>query len=135
MSNSITSNKFRFALVGAGIIGTHRGKVTSELADQIQLVAVADHTLEKAEKIEAERGGKALTHLTDAQTATDVDVVVVCTPTGAHEVAIEALVAGKHVIIENQSISISPGGIPTGSAASTSRIVFLTISIPQLEPE
>ena len=48
-----------------------------------------------------ERGGKAFTSLTDALAAVDVDVVVVCTPTGAHgEVAIEALAAGKHVIIE-----------------------------------
>ena len=56
---------------------------------------------ERAERLAAERGGQAFTSLTDALAAVDVDVVVVCTPTGAHgEVAIEALAAGKHVIIE-----------------------------------
>ena len=41
------------------------------------------------------------TSLTDALQAVDIDVVSVCTPTGRHgEVAIEALEAGKHVIIE-----------------------------------
>jgi UDP-N-acetyl-2-amino-2-deoxyglucuronate dehydrogenase len=41
------------------------------------------------------------TSLTDALAALDIDIVVVCTPTGRHgEVAIEALEAGKHVIIE-----------------------------------
>ena len=88
-------------MVGAGVIGNHHGKVISALADQIELVAVVDHQADRAERLAAERGGKAFTSLTDALAAVDVDVVVVCTPTGAHgEVAIEALAAGKHVIIE-----------------------------------
>jgi UDP-N-acetyl-2-amino-2-deoxyglucuronate dehydrogenase len=101
MSTSINSSKFRFALVGAGMIGAHHAKVMSELADQIDLVAVVNRTLEKAEKITAKRGGKAFTSLTDALAATDIDVVVICTPAGGRaEVAIEALEAGKHLIIE-----------------------------------
>lgn len=101
MSNSISSSKFRFALVGAGMIATHHGKVISELADQIDLVAVVNRTREKAEKITAERGGKAFTSLTDAMAAIDIDVVVICTPAGGRaEVAMEALEAGKHLIIE-----------------------------------
>jgi len=93
--------KVRFAVVGAGVIGKHHGLVISELAEEIELVAVADHALEKAEKITSERGGKAFSTLTEALSVTDIDVVVVCTPTGSHaEVAIEALAAGKHVIIE-----------------------------------
>jgi len=95
------SGKFRFALVGAGMIGTHHAKVISELADQIDLVAVVNRTLEKAEKITAQRGGTAFPSLTDAMAATDIDVVVICTPPGGRaEVAIEALEAGKHLIIE-----------------------------------
>ena len=101
MSIDNPNDRLRFALVGAGVIGTHHGKVMSELADQIELVAVVDHHLERAEKVAAERGGKTFKTLTDALAAVEVDVVVVCTPTGAHgEVAIEALAAGKHVIIE-----------------------------------
>jgi UDP-N-acetyl-2-amino-2-deoxyglucuronate dehydrogenase len=109
MSNSISSSKFRFALVGAGMIATHHGKVISELADQIDLVAVVNRTLEKAEKITAERGGKAFISLTDAMAATDIDVVVICTPAGGRaEVAIEALEAGKHLIIEKPAeVSLS----------------------------
>jgi hypothetical protein len=101
MINFSRSGKFRFALVGAGMIGTHHAKVISELADQIDLVAVVNRTLEKAERITAQRGGKAFTSLTAALVATDIDVVVVCTPPGGRaEVAIDALEAGKHVIIE-----------------------------------
>ena len=96
-----TAGRLRFAVVGAGVIGRHHGKVISALADQIELVAVADHHLDRAERIAGQRGGKAFTTLSETLGAVDVDVVVVCTPTGAHgEVAIEALAAGKHVIIE-----------------------------------
>jgi UDP-N-acetyl-2-amino-2-deoxyglucuronate dehydrogenase len=109
MSNSINSGNFRFALVGAGMIATHHGKVISELANQIDLVAVVNRTLEKAQKITAERGGKAFTSLTDAMAATDIDVVVICTPAGGRaEVAIDALEAGKHLIIEKPAeVSLS----------------------------
>ena len=95
-----TSQRLRFALVGAGVIGRHHAKVISQLADRIELVAVVDHVLERAEAVAGPQG-QAFGSLTEALGALDVDVVVVCTPTGAHgEVAIEALAAGKHVIIE-----------------------------------
>ena len=98
---SESDHRIRLALVGAGVIGTIHGAVISELADQIDLVAVVDLHRDRAEKLAAEHGGKAFTSLTDALEAVDIDVVSVCTPTGRHgEVAIEALEAGKHVIIE-----------------------------------
>jgi UDP-N-acetyl-2-amino-2-deoxyglucuronate dehydrogenase len=102
MSASIAEGtRYRMALVGAGVIGNHHGLVMSELADRVELVAVVDVSADKAEKLAAERGGRAFTSLTEALTAVDVDVVVVCTPTGRHgDLAIEALEAGKHVIIE-----------------------------------
>jgi UDP-N-acetyl-2-amino-2-deoxyglucuronate dehydrogenase len=103
MSTSTTplKGRVRFALVGAGVIGTHHGLVLSQLSDRAELVAVVDQHLDRAEKLVADRGGKAFESLASALAALDVDVVVVCTPTGAHaEVAIEALEAGKHVIIE-----------------------------------
>jgi UDP-N-acetyl-2-amino-2-deoxyglucuronate dehydrogenase len=109
MSNSISSGKFRFALVGAGMIANHHAKVIRDLADQIDLVAVVNRTLEKAEKITTVHGGQAFSSLTDAIAATDIDVVVICTPPGGRaEVAIEALEADKHLIIEKPAeVSLS----------------------------
>ncbi len=95
------SRKIRFALVGAGIIGNQHGTVMRELGDELELVAVVDVERSKAETIAAEYGGTVYTSLTDALADSEFDAVAVCTPTGAHaEVAIEALRAGKHVIIE-----------------------------------
>ena len=95
------NDRAKIALVGAGVIGAVHGQVISELADRVELAAVVDTHPDRAERLAADRGGKVFTSLTDALAAVDIDIVVVCTPTGRHgEVAIEALQAGKHVIIE-----------------------------------
>jgi predicted dehydrogenase len=89
------------ALVGAGVIGKQHGLVISQLAGRLRLVAVADVQPERARQLTAERGGRPYGSLTEALAAEEIDIVVVCTPTGRHgEVAIEALAAGKHVIVE-----------------------------------
>ncbi|MFL6044319.1 MAG: Gfo/Idh/MocA family protein [Propionibacteriaceae bacterium] len=102
MSTVIESDqRVRLALVGAGVIGNLHAAVASELADRIELVAVVDTHLDRAQKLTAAHGGKPFTSLTEALDAVDIDMVSVCTPTGRHgEVAIEALEAGKHVIVE-----------------------------------
>lgn len=95
------SDRVRFALVGAGVIGKHHGLVLSQLSDRVELVAVVDHHLDRAETLASERGGQPFQTLAAALAAVEVDVVIVCTPTGAHaEIAIEALDAGTHVVIE-----------------------------------
>jgi UDP-N-acetyl-2-amino-2-deoxyglucuronate dehydrogenase len=92
---------YKIALVGAGVIGKQHGLVISQLADRVELVAVADTQPDRAAALAAARGGRPYESLTDALAAEDIDVVVVCTPTGRHgEIAIEALNAGKHVIVE-----------------------------------
>ena len=72
----------KLALVGAGVIGRHHGLVISQLPGLVELVAVADTDVERAESLAAERGGRVYASLTAALAAEDVDVVVVCTPTG-----------------------------------------------------
>jgi UDP-N-acetyl-2-amino-2-deoxyglucuronate dehydrogenase len=100
----------KVALVGAGVIGTHHGLVLSQLADRLELAAVVDVAIDRAEKLAAERGGTPFVSLPEALGSVDVDIVVVCTPTGRHgEVAIEALDAGKHVIVEKPAETTVPG--------------------------
>ncbi|WBB67709.1 Gfo/Idh/MocA family oxidoreductase [Micromonospora sp. WMMD812] len=95
------STRTKFALVGAGVIGKHHGLVMSQLADRVELVAVADVRRDRAEQLAAVRGGRPYGSLSQALAAEAIDVVVVCTPTGRHgDAAIEALDAGKHVIVE-----------------------------------
>jgi UDP-N-acetyl-2-amino-2-deoxyglucuronate dehydrogenase len=91
----------KIALVGAGVIGRQHGLVISQLSDRLDLVAVVDVDEARAQDLAARRGGLPHASLTEALAAEDIDVVAVCTPTGRHgDLAIEALRAGKHVIIE-----------------------------------
>ncbi|MDQ6754477.1 MAG: Gfo/Idh/MocA family oxidoreductase [Actinomycetota bacterium] len=101
MTGNFMNGKVRFALVGAGIIGSQHSKIMSGLTDELELAAVVDVDRARAEKVAAEHGAAVFTSLTEALAGPEFDAVSVCTPTGAHgEVAIEALRAGKHVIIE-----------------------------------
>ena len=91
----------RFILVGAGVIGNVHSRVIVELSDQIDLVAVVDTHRDRAEKLAADHGAASFTSLAEALAVVETDVVSICTPTGSHgSGAIEALHAGKHVIIE-----------------------------------
>ncbi len=93
--------KIRLVIVGAGVIGSHHGKVVNELSNEIELTGVVDVDLAKAQALASSRGSAAFVSLKDALAQAEFEAVAVCTPTGTHaEVAIEALNAGKHVIIE-----------------------------------
>jgi threonine dehydrogenase-like Zn-dependent dehydrogenase len=50
------SNRTRFVLVGAGVIGKQHSQVMSQLADRIELVAAVDVHVDRAEKVAAEHG-------------------------------------------------------------------------------
>ncbi|WP_432563851.1 Gfo/Idh/MocA family protein [Kineococcus sp. SYSU DK003] len=95
----------RFAVVGAGVIAQQHGLVLHQLrqetAGAVELVAVVDPVRSRAQALADERGGQVHTSLAEAVDAVDFDVAVVCTPTGTHgELTVQALQAGKHVVVE-----------------------------------
>ncbi|WP_028932831.1 Gfo/Idh/MocA family protein [Pseudonocardia spinosispora] len=96
------SDKLRFAVLGAGVIGTIHCAAIAALSDVAELAVVADPREPAA--LTAARRYLAGDHTTDTAGALgrdDVDVVVVCTPSGTHaDLAEAALHAGKHVVIE-----------------------------------
>jgi UDP-N-acetyl-2-amino-2-deoxyglucuronate dehydrogenase len=94
-------SRVRCALVGAGVIGKHHGVVMGQLSDLIEPVAVVDVLPGPAIDLAAKLGARPYAALSEALAAEEIDVVVVAVPTGLHgRVAIEALEAGKHVIVE-----------------------------------
>ena len=97
----MTAAPVRIALVGAGVIAQHHARVFAELGDRVSLVAVVDPHAERAQALAEAVGAATYASLADALVASRFDVVVVATPTGTHaDVAVEALEAGKHVVIE-----------------------------------
>jgi myo-inositol 2-dehydrogenase/D-chiro-inositol 1-dehydrogenase len=89
----------RFAILGAGRIGrVHASAVAS--VPGASLVAIADPVPAAAEAIRAAYGCDIRT-IEAIETATDVDAVVICTPTDTHADLIERFVrAGKAVFCE-----------------------------------
>lgn len=98
----LSNQKIRFGIVGCGSIGpTHAGAL-KQLADDAEIVAVADLIPERAKKV-ADQFGVGTIYSTDEQIIADkgVDVVIFATPSGMHaDQAVKAMKAGKHVIVE-----------------------------------
>ena len=89
-----------FGIVGCGMISNFHAKALGEIPDA-RLAACFDMFPASADKFAAAQGCKAY-HDLDAMLADDsVDVVTICTPSGAHrDPAVAALNAGKHVLVE-----------------------------------
>lgn len=94
----------RFALLGAGVIGAVHARLISTLQEsdpRTELAAVIDSDLDKATSLAKEHNSRAYAGAAEAYAAEEIDAVAVCLPSSLHaDAAIEALNAGKHVLIE-----------------------------------
>ncbi|MFO1063997.1 MAG: Gfo/Idh/MocA family oxidoreductase [Pirellulales bacterium] len=89
-----------FGIIGCGMIAKFHARAIADIKGA-KLVACYNRTSDKAEKLAAEFGGQAMTDLDAMLARPDIDVVTICTPSGAHmEPCIAAAKAGKHVIVE-----------------------------------
>ena len=138
------AEQLRTALVGCGVIGrNHAGVIASD--SNLELVAVID-TVESAahalaDSIESDhRRGRPAVHrsLADALDSTGIDIVVICTPSGLHsDLAVEAMNAGKHVIIEKPLDTDLPSArrvVEAAAEASARGQVISVISQHRFDP-
>ena len=89
----------RLAVLGAGRIGKIHGR-NAALHPQARLISVSDPHQPSAEALAAETGARVST-IDEAIAASDVDAVLICTPTTTHADLIErAVQAGKAVFCE-----------------------------------
>ncbi|HMQ57124.1 MAG TPA: inositol 2-dehydrogenase [Rhizobiaceae bacterium] len=89
----------RFALLGAGRIGKVHAKAVSGNADA-KLVAVSDPVADAANAIAAQYGC-AVRSIDEIEKSSDIDAVVICTPTNTHADLIEKFArAGKAIFCE-----------------------------------
>ena len=91
----------RVGVIGCGVQGMKHAKVAADEAG-MQLAAVADLQSELAEKLGQEHGAQTIYDDSDKLLADDnVDAVAIALPTGVRTaVALKALKAGKHVLLE-----------------------------------
>src|ERR1700694_2690554 len=90
----------RTAVIGCGLIGKRRAAEAAQNAGST-LIAVADADEQAAAAVAREFDCRSAQRWQDVVVGDDVDVVVVATPNGfLAEIAIAALDAGKHVLLE-----------------------------------
>lgn len=90
----------RFAVVGCGVIGRVHARSIARAGDATLTVTV-DPVAAAAGELADEYDAVAVPSLEEALLRADVDAVAICTPSGSHaELAVRALEAGKHVVVE-----------------------------------
>lgn len=102
MSTPTEAPPVRFGIVGCGAIGpTHAGAL-KQLPGLAELVAVADVLPERAKKVADQFGvPKIYRHSDEMLADASIDAVIFATPSGQHAPsAVQAMRAGKHVIVE-----------------------------------
>lgn len=92
----------RIAIVGVGWAGTRQAQAALEIPDQVQVVALVDNDSEFLRQKAAELNiAQTYTDYAQALAASDIDAVSICTPHALHcPMTLEALAAGKHVLVE-----------------------------------
>ena len=89
-----------WAIIGCGMIAKFHAKAIAEIKGS-KLVACHSRSLDKANEFAAAFGGTGYDDLRKMLANPAVDVVTICTPSGAHlEPGLEAAKAGKHVLVE-----------------------------------
>ena len=87
-------------VIGVGAWGKNHVRVFSELED-VNLVAVTDRDSSRAKMLAKKHNATHFTQTDDLFKRDDIDAVTICTPTVTHaDLALEAVAAGKHVLIE-----------------------------------
>lgn len=89
-----------FGIIGTGMIAHFHAKAIQAMPGG-RVVACFNQSPEKARQFAAEYGCRACTSLEELLADADVQIVTICTPSGAHrDPALAAAAAGKHVVVE-----------------------------------
>lgn len=89
-----------FAIIGTGMIARYHAQAIGAIPNA-RLIGCYNHNPERAVQFAEEFGCQAFSNLDEMLAAPGVDVVTICTPSGAHlEPALAAARAGKHLLVE-----------------------------------
>ena len=90
----------KFGIIGAGMIGSFHAKAIQAMQGG-ELAGVASRSFEKAADFANAHGTRAYLSVEALLADPQIDIVTICTPSGAHlEPCLAAMDAGKHVLVE-----------------------------------
>ncbi len=91
---------YGFGIVGCGRIAKNHAAAIQNI-DDVRLTAVSDKDIRARSEYSALYGCNSYSGYRDMLKDPEVDIVCICTPSGLHaRMAIDALLAGKHVLVE-----------------------------------
>jgi len=124
----------RVGILGYGAIGRTHHRAISECEGVDVVAATRSRSVAETSELDS-----SLTWCADAQELVDradVDVVGICTPSGSHAtLAIEALRAGKHVVVEKPLCTELESGERAVRVAEGSGLLLSVISQRRFEPQ
>lgn len=128
------ADPLRVGVVGAGLIAGCHVRAYSRTPD-VEVVAVADSHLAKAEHLAATVDASAVCDLDDVL-ALECDVISVCTPPGSHaDLVLQALAAGRHVLCEKPVALTLTDADRIQRAADASDRVTMIGHVSRYEPD
>jgi predicted dehydrogenase len=133
--NNREESSVRFAIIGAGVIGAAHARLIASLGDEASLVAVVDTDVARAEALAAAYGARPFACAAEAYAAEDIDAVAICLPSAMHtDAAVEALRAGKDVIVEKPIAVTLPAADAIIAAEKESGRTVAVISQRRFQP-
>jgi UDP-N-acetyl-2-amino-2-deoxyglucuronate dehydrogenase len=100
MTDQLVEHQMRFAVVGAGVIGSLPAQTITDLPGA-EVGVVVDGQLERAQDPAGRHQARALSDIAAALSLPDIDAVAVWVRSGEHaDLVVAALRAGKHVVVE-----------------------------------
>ncbi len=91
---------YKFGIVGLGLIADFHGKALKAIPEA-DVYACMDFSEERVKAFSRKFNCQGYTSLTEMLKDPDLNIVTVCTPSGAHmEPSLEIIEAGKHLIVE-----------------------------------
>jgi predicted dehydrogenase len=124
----------RVALLGAGFMARVHAASYGVLRDRAQVAVVC--ALDGGDPIADELGAVLMRDWQEAVAAPDVDAVDICLPTPLHRpVAVRALAAGKHVLVEKPIALTLEDADAIGAAAQAAGRVLMVGHVLRYVPE
>ncbi|MBM4436443.1 MAG: Gfo/Idh/MocA family oxidoreductase [Actinobacteria bacterium] len=126
----------RLAFVGCGAIARRHLDGIHAFGDRVHVTAAIDPDLAKAQRIAGETGAAVFGSLTEALAAGGFEAVDIMVPHDLHEaLAIEALRAGQHVLLEKPMAPTLEACQRILAAARAAGTVFMVAENAQYWPE
>jgi UDP-N-acetylglucosamine 3-dehydrogenase len=118
----------KVGVIGVGSMGQNHARVYSEVAD---LVGVSDVSEEAVKNVSSRLNTKGFTDYKELLSSDDVEAVSIATPTNTHHpIGLDAINAGKHVLMEKPFTSTIEQGKELIAAAKEQGV---TLAVGQIE--